>query len=217
MTPPNVTLATFINSPTKTLEDAMRRETLIGTSGAGSVSVQLPAMANNVLGTKLKIIFGYSGGAELDLAMERGELDGRAMPYFPTSRINVLIQTGLRKNPSLPESVPLLRDLGQSAEDKAVLGFLTNAIAVGWPIGTTPGVPAERVAALRQAFDATLSDPALLKDAAQEQAIIVRTGAEELVAIIDDLMATPADIKVKAKRAMEPKPEQQMKIETKGK
>jgi tripartite-type tricarboxylate transporter receptor subunit TctC len=209
MTPPNVTLSTGPNSPTRTLADAMRRETLIGTSGAGSVSVQLPAIANNVLGTKLKIIFGYLDGAELDLAIERGELDGRAMPWFPGHRTNVLIQTGLKKNPRLADSVPLLKDLGSSAEDKAILGFLSNAIAVGWPIGTTPGVPPERVAALRRAFDETLTDPLFLKDAAQENAIIERSSAAELVSVIDALYATPAEIRGKVKQAMEPKPEQQ--------
>jgi tripartite-type tricarboxylate transporter receptor subunit TctC len=209
MTPPNVTLSTGPGSATKTLADAMRRETLIGTSGAGSVSVQLPAIANTVLGTKLKIIFGYLDGAELDLAIERGELDGRAMPWFPGYRNNVLIQTGLKKNPRLPEAVPLLRDLGTSAEDKAILGFLSNTIAIGWPIGTTPGVPPERVAALRRAFDETLTDPLFLKEVAQENAIIERASAAELVSIIDALYATPPVIREKAKQAMEPKPEQQ--------
>jgi tripartite-type tricarboxylate transporter receptor subunit TctC len=209
MTPPNVTLSTGPGSPTKTLADAMRRETLIGTSGAGSVSVQLPAIANNVLGTRLKIIFGYTDGAELDLAIERGELDGRAMPWFPGYRNNVLIQTGLAKNPKLPDSVPLLRDLGRSAEDKAILGFLSNAIAIGWPIGTTPGVPPERVAALRRAFEETLADADFLKEAAQENAVIARTGADALAGIIDALYATPTEIRGKVKQAMEPKPEQQ--------
>jgi hypothetical protein len=208
MTAPNVTLSTGPNSPTRTLADAMRRETLIGTSGAGSVSVQLPAIANNVLGTKLKIIFGYSDGAELDLAIERGELDGRAMPYFPGYRNNVLIQTGLHKNANLPDSVPLLRDLGSTEEDKAILRFLSNAIAVGWPIGTSPGVPPERVVALRRAFDETLVDADFLKDAAQENAVIERTGADALVVLIDALMATPPDIRETAKRAMEPKQDQ---------
>jgi tripartite-type tricarboxylate transporter receptor subunit TctC len=217
MTPPNVTLSTGVNSQTRTLADALKRETLIGTSGAGSVSVQLPAIANNVLGTKLKIIFGYQDGAEIDLAVERGELDGRAMPWFPGYRTHVLTQTGLKKNPRLPDSVPLLKDLGTSAEDKAILGFLSNAIAIGWPMGTTPGVPPERVEALRRAFDETFSDPLFLKDAAQENAIIERSSANDLVSVITALYQTPTDIRAKVKQAMEPKPEQEGKRQGGGK
>ena len=78
----NQLLVVWHTSPTKTLEDAKKRDTTIGTTGAGSASVQYPAFYNNVLGTKFKIVFGYPGGSSIDLAMERGEVEGRGTnPY----------------------------------------------------------------------------------------------------------------------------------------
>ena len=210
----NQLLVTFKNSPTKTLEDAKRRETTIGSSGAGSVSVQFPAICNNLLGTKFKIIFGYPGGAEINLAMERGELDGRganpyasyvsSTTYVRDKSINMLVQLGVEKDPALPD-VPLLRELGKNAEDRAVLDFFSKAVAVGRPIATSPGVPAERVAALRQAFDATLRDPDFIRDAEKEQAEIRGMTGQELAKIVSDLIDAPDAIRAKAKLAMDPK------------
>jgi len=210
----NQLLVTWKNSPTKTLEDAKRRETTIGSSGAGSVSVQLPAICNNLLGTRFKIIFGYPGGAEIDLAMERGELDGRgsnpyasyvsSTPYIRDHSLNILVQLGVAKDPALPE-VPLLRDLGKSAADRAVLDFFSKAVAVGRPIATTPGVPADRVAALRQAFDATLTDPEFVRDAEKEKAEIRGMTGLELARIVSDLIDAPQEIRAMAKVAMDPK------------
>ena len=113
----NQLLVVWNTSPTKTLEDAKKRETLIGTTGAGSASVQYPAFFNNVLGTRFKIVFGYPGGREIDLAMERGEVEGRGInPYdgymaseptwIPEKKVIPLIQVGPEKEPALPD-VPL--------------------------------------------------------------------------------------------------------------
>ncbi len=109
----NQLLVTWHTSQTKTLEDAKRRVTAIGTTGAGSASVQYPSFYNNVIGTKFKIIFGYRSGAEIDLAMEREEVEGRGTnPYssymgsqptwIPQNKIIPLIQAGLEKEPELP-------------------------------------------------------------------------------------------------------------------
>ena len=116
----NQLLVVWHTSPTKTIDDAKKRVTTIGTTGAGSSSVQYPAFYNNVLGTKFKIVFGYPGGQHIDLAMERGEVEGRGTnPYsgwmaskptwIPEKKIIPLMQAGIEKEPALPD-VPLIID-----------------------------------------------------------------------------------------------------------
>jgi tripartite-type tricarboxylate transporter receptor subunit TctC len=210
----NQVLVTWHTSPTKTLKDATGRETVIGSTGAGSISVQVPALLNNVLGTKFKIIQGYPGGEEINLAMERGELEGRGtnpwVSYKATEPrlvaeklITPILQVGLAKDRDLPD-VPLMRDLARNAEDRAVFDFMSEAVAVGRPIATTPGVPADRVAALRAAFDKTLVDPEFLRDAENQRADLAPMNGAELEALVRKLIAAPADLKAKVKAAIEP-------------
>ena len=192
----------------------MPRETMIGSTGAGSISVQVPALLNNVVGTKFKIIQGYPGGEEINLAMERGEVEGRStnpwVSYKATEPrlvdeklIRPIIQIGLTKDRDLPD-VPLMRDLARNAEQQAVLDFVSEAVAVGRPVATTPGVPAERVAALRAAFDKTLADPEFLKDAENQRADLEPMTGAELEALVRKLIDAPTDLKAKVKAAIEP-------------
>jgi hypothetical protein len=207
-------LVTWHTSKTKTIKDAMARETVIGSTGAGSISVQIPALLNNLVGTKFKIIQGYPGGEEINLAMERGEVEGRGtnpwVSYKATEPrlvaeklITPIVQIGLGKDRDLPD-VPLMRDLAQNPEQQAILDFMSEAVAVGRPIATTPGVPAERVAALRQAFDKTLADPEFLKDAENQRADLEPQTGAELEALVRKMISAPADLKAKVKAAIEP-------------
>ena len=126
----NQLLVTWHTSATKTLEQAKQRVSTIGTTGAGSASVQYPLFYNSVIGTRFKIITGYRSGAEIDLAMERGEVEGRGTnPYssfmtthptwIPQNKIIPLVQAGVEKEPDLP-NVPLILDLPVRAQDRAV-------------------------------------------------------------------------------------------------
>jgi len=213
----NSLLVVWHTSPTKTFEDAKRRVTTIGTTGAGSVSVQFPAFYNNVLGTKFKIVFGYPGGQHIDLAMERGEVEGRgANPYsgwmaskptwIPQKLIIPLIQSGVEKEPALPD-VPLIVDQPVKPEDKPLLNFMAQAAAIGRPLATTPGVPAERVAALRAAFAATVKDPEFIATAAQENMEIRPMTGEKMQEIIVGLLNAPQDVRERMKIALQPKDE----------
>ena len=215
MSDSNQILAAWHTSPTKSLDDARRRETTIGTTQAGSISQQLTAFYNNVLGTKLKIVFGYPDGHDVDLAMQRGEVEGRGTntwasyvsisPHFVKDKLIVpLLQVGLQKDPALPD-VPLLRELGRSPDDQPLLDFMSKAVAVGRPIATTPGVPADRVAALRRAFDATLKDPLFIQEAEKERAEISAMTGEHLARIIRELIEAPAEIKARVRDAIQPK------------
>ena len=229
MSSSNQVLVTWHTSPTKTLADLMKRETLIGSTQAGSVSVQLPAVYNNILGTRIKIIFGYPDGKDVNIAMERGEVEGRATnpwasyvavdPHYVTDKLIIpIIQVGMKKEPDLPD-VPLLRDLGKdkSAADRAVLEFMSKAVVVGRPIATTPGVPAERVAALRKAFDDTLKDPEFIKEAKTQRAEIGPMTGAELAQIIKEVIETPADLRERVKRAIQPSGASQVPGGKKGK
>ena len=211
----NQLLVVHRSAKTQTLEEAKQRVTTIGTTGAGSASVQFPAFFNNVLGTKFKMVFGYPGGAEIDLAMERGEVEGRGTnPYtdymsakptwLPNKIVIPLIQTGLVKEPSLPD-VPLLSDQKVPPEDKPLLDFMSRSAAVGRPLGTTPGAPADRVKALRTAFQAMIKDPEFMVDAKKHNMDIRPMTGEQLDKLIRDIVDTPADIRERVKRALEPK------------
>jgi tripartite-type tricarboxylate transporter receptor subunit TctC len=213
----NQLLVVWHTSPTRTIADAQRRVTTIGTTGAGSASVQYPAFYNNVLGTKFKIVFGYPGGQHIDLAMERGEVEGRGTnPYsgwmaskptwIPQKLIIPLIQAGVEKEPALPD-VPLITEQAVQAEDKPLLDFMARASTVGRPLATTPGVPADRVAALRTAFAAMIKDPEFIATAAQENMEIRPMTGDKLQAIIFGLLSAPQDTRERVKVALQPKDE----------
>jgi tripartite-type tricarboxylate transporter receptor subunit TctC len=213
----NQLLVVWHTSPTKTLADAKKRETLIGTTGAGSASVQFPAFYNNVLGTRFKIVLGYPGGQDIDLAMQRGEVEGRGTnPYsgwmaseptwIPQKLIIPLVQAGMEKEPQLPD-VPLILDLPVKPADKPLLEFMARVATVGRPLATTPGVPPERVAALRAAFAATLDDPDFIATAEKEHMEIRPMTGDKLAGIITGLISSPDDIRERVKAALQPKGE----------
>jgi tripartite-type tricarboxylate transporter receptor subunit TctC len=218
----NQLLVVWHTSPTKTIEDAKNRVTTIGTTGAGSSSVQYPAFYNNVLGTKFRIVFGYPGGQHIDLAMEREEVEGRGTnPYsgwmaskptwIPEKKIIPLMQAGIEKEPALPD-VPLIVDQPVRAEDKPLLQFMANASTVGRPFGTTPGVPAERVAALRKAFEATIRDPEFIATAKKENMEIRPQTAEVLTQVVLGLLSSPQDVRDRMKVALQPRDEHTQEI-----
>ena len=211
----NQLLVVWHTSKVRTLEQAKTTETLIGSTGAGSVSVQLPAFYNNVLGTRFKIIMGYAGGQEVDLAMERGEVDGRGTntytgyqtskpQYLANKLIIPLIQVGMAREPDLPDT-PLLLEQQVQPQDRPLLEFMSKAITVGRPVATTPGVPAERVAALRKAFMDTLEDPDFMAEAKQQNAEVRPMTGEVLQATIRDLIEAPQAVRDRVQVALQPK------------
>jgi tripartite-type tricarboxylate transporter receptor subunit TctC len=194
----NQILVVWHTSPTKTLDDARRRETSIGTTGAGSASAHYPAFYNNVLGTKFKLVFGYTGGPTINLAMERGEVEGRGTNtyasylattphYIEQKLIRPIIQIGIRKDPVMPD-VPLLLDQEVAPENRAAVAFMSKAATMGRPFATTPGVPAERVAALRRAFDATMQDPAFIAEAQKLKEEIDPMKGENLAQLVREIL-----------------------------
>jgi tripartite-type tricarboxylate transporter receptor subunit TctC len=199
------------SSPTRTLQDARTRETPVAATGVGSIMTQLAAVYNNMLGTRFKVIYGYPSGPDMTLAMERGEVEGRSTSnpqvLGPSkaevaAKYNFLIQAGLRKFPDY-EEVPLLRDLAANAEQQAVFDFISKSVVVARPIATNPGVPPERVAVLRRAFDAAMADPLFLDEARRENLDIGTRSGEELQAILAEMLATPPSILAQVARAIQ--------------
>jgi len=197
MSEQNQILYTSPVSQTRTLDDAKRRETVIGATGIGSTSTQLIALYNNALGTKFKIIYGYPGGAEIALAVERGELEGRnttsppppfKMPDGSTGELHFLIQTGLKKHPDYP-NVPLLADLAKNPDEKEAFELISKASAVSRPFAVASAVPKERVDALRRAFEAAMKDPEFIAEAERLDLEIGLTNGEDLQKIVGDIIS----------------------------
>jgi tripartite-type tricarboxylate transporter receptor subunit TctC len=195
----NVT-ASWHTSGIKTLDDAKKREVTVGATG-GSTSSQYPKAMNALLGTRFKIVLGYPGGNDVNLALERGEVEVRgsnSWTSFKTTRpdwiaehkVNILVQIGLAKAPDLPD-VPLLMELGQNDDDRRLLRTLSASTHIGRPIFTTPGVPAERVAALRKAFDTMVHDPAFIEEAKREKFDIDPSTGEAMQTVVNEMMTIP--------------------------
>ena len=194
------TVALWHTTGIRNLEDAKRTAVTIGATGPNTSS-QIPLSINEILGTKFQIVNGYPGGNEINLAMERGEVGGRASaplsswkstrPDWLRNRlINVIVQIGLAKSPELPD-VPLLTDLAQNADDRAALQMISAPAAVGRPIFAPPGVPDDRVAALRDAFDATMKDAEFLAAAKQGDLDIAPVSGKDLQGIVAQIVNTP--------------------------
>jgi tripartite-type tricarboxylate transporter receptor subunit TctC len=196
----NNTTVTWHTSPVKTIEDAKKQEIPIGATG-NNTSAQFPKAMNALVGTKFKVVFGYPGGNDINLAMERGEVAGRGSnswgswkgtrpDWIRDKKINILVQIGLKKTADLPD-VPLLMDLAANPDDKAVLRLLSSPTAIGRPVLAPPGVPADRVKALRAAFDAMLKDPAFIEEAKKQNLDIEPVSGEELQQIVAEIAGVP--------------------------
>jgi tripartite-type tricarboxylate transporter receptor subunit TctC len=195
-----------------TIEDAKKKPLAIGATGASSPSVLYPQVSNNLLGTKFKIISGYPGGGDINIAVERHEVDGRGSDSWASMKsthpdwlrdhtINILFQIGPRRESDLPD-VPLWPELAGNDDQRQVLEILSGDVSVGRPILTAPEVPADRVKALRQAFDDTLRDPQFIEAAKQSNMEINPMGGEELQQIVGRIVSPSPRILAMVKDAI---------------
>jgi len=192
--------ATWHTSPIKTIQDAKTREVTVASTGATGNSATLPKILNTVLGTKFKLILGYST-SEARLAVERGEVDGICGLSYSTlkasnpdwivnKRINVLLQTGAKPQAGL-ENVPVLVDLVPNADDKKVIDVISFPEEIGRPFVMPPGTPKEMVTLVRRAFDAALKDPALLAEAEKTMLEVDPVTGEEMQQLLIRAYDTP--------------------------
>ncbi len=180
----------------------MKRDVVLGASGAGSPSSQVPQILNNVLGTKFKIINGFPATA-IDVAMERGEVEARGgisfgrlksfrRAWIEEKKVNLLVQIGLRPDAMFPD-VPLLETYARNEAERRIFRFMASSSMVGRPLVAPPGVPAERVAALRRAFDLTMQDKEFLAEAEKLRLDVEPVQAAELQALVAEIARTPAE------------------------
>jgi len=199
----NNTTVAWSASGVRSIDDVKAREVTVGATGA-STSSQYPRAMNALIGTKFKVVLGYPGANDINLAMERGEVAAKGSDswaawkatrpdWLAQKKINVLVQIGLRKDPEIGD-VPLMMDLARTPGDREVLKLLSVSVGIGRPLFAGPDVPAARVALLRKAFDETMIDPAFLKDAQDEHLDISPVSGLDLQALVEGVTATPRDI-----------------------
>jgi len=201
--------ATWKTSPVKTWDDMFKREFAFGASAVGDDTAGFALIMRNVFGAKVKLVTGYPGGNDVNLAMARQEVDGRCgwswtslksqKQWLPN--INVLVQFNLEKNPDLPD-VPWALERA-SAEQQQVLRLLIAPQYVGRPFFSSPDIPPERKAALRAAFDKTMKDPEFLAEAAKTDMEISPVSGATLDTFVAELYKTPKDVVAKAAAAIQ--------------
>jgi tripartite-type tricarboxylate transporter receptor subunit TctC len=202
---------TFVKdtSPIKSVQDAYRNEVILGASGRSSTVFIYPSVLSNVIGAKFKMVMGYPGSSEAMLAMERGEVEGHSTSleivralhptWLSDKKITVLVQYALRRHPELKD-VPTSWELGRNPEEQQILRIVANATEVGKMIMAPPAMPADRVQALRRAFDATMKDPEFVAELTANRVELGPMPGEELQKLVVELgNASPEIIdKVKA-------------------
>src|ERR1700722_9368601 len=197
----------------KTLEQVVEKEIILGGTGSGAGIVLLPVLVNNLLGTKFKIVTGYRTSEDVNLGMERGEVQARAFGFdsitsqhpdwITEHKVNFLVQSGTRRDKRLPD-VPLVTELARNDEQRRVFQLFSSAPALGQPYVAPPGLPADRLDVLRKAFAAMLRDKDFLADAEKIRFTIDAMNGDEVAEIVHQTTHAPTDIVAKAKAAINP-------------
>jgi len=209
---PNV-VNSWYTTGIKTIQDVMERELVVGAPGTNTTSVYYPRIMNALAGTKFKIVTGYPGGNDVNLAMERGEVGGRGsnswaswkathLDWITQKKIYILVQVALKRNQELAD-VPLMTELAKNDDDRKVLAFVSVDTEITRAIVTTPDTPPERVEALRRAFDATMRDPLFRAEAEKAGMDINPSTGEEAQRVADFIADTPSPVVTRAKALLE--------------
>jgi tripartite-type tricarboxylate transporter receptor subunit TctC len=209
-------LTVWHQTPVNTWKDVLTREITVGSSGVNSTPSFYGRLLSETLGLKLKIIVGYESQSRVFLAMERGEVDGYPSVFYsaltstrPTwlseKKVKLLVQVGLEKEPNLPH-VPAALDLVRTAEDKALVEAGAGPLGTGRPFLMPPDVPADRLAAMRQALMDTFKDPAFLADAKKRRLDVgsPRNGPELQALMQRIYRQTPANVVSRLRKIMNP-------------
>lgn len=198
----------------KTWQDIFDKGFIVGGTGSGSSMETLPRLLNALFNTNIKIISGYKGGDDVYLAMERGEVHGRcgglvasvstARPdWFPEKKVAVLIQVSLKRNQKFPD-VPSVLEFAKDPRTKEILEFALASQEMDRPILAPPGVPADRIALLRKAFDATMKDEQFLAEAQKMRISIDPQSGDAVAKLVARSYGMPKAIIEAASKAMNP-------------
>ena len=197
--------------PLKSTKDFLTRDIVLGGTGPGADTDLFPMTMNNVLGTHYKLISGYPGGNDINLAIERGEVQGRCgwswssvkstrANWLKDKLVQIPVQIGLRKHKDLPDT-PLVFDLAENPRERKILEVVFSGQPMGRPYAAPPGLPPDRLKVLRDGFMATMNDPAFLAEAKKGKLEIDAVSGEEVQDIVAKTFSTPKDIIEAAKEA----------------
>ncbi len=195
----------------KSVDDLRTIEVMTGSWGSTSETHVTMTLLNALVGTKFKIVSGYRGGSDVDLAIERGEVDGRMGSWTLLKNqhgrwlrdgfVVLPFQAGVGRHPELPD-VPLVETMATTDEARRVIEFQSSDTGIGWSLAAPPQLPPERLALLRQAFDALIADPEFLADAKQRNLEITPAKGQQLEDLIERTLATSPDALETLKRIL---------------
>jgi len=200
-------------SGVRTFEDAKKTQLVVGANGTSEDTYQYPALLNHMFGSKFKMVTGYPGGNDINLAMERGEVLGRCSIPWSTikatrkfwiddKKVNLLMQYSLGKHADLPD-VPLIMDLAKTDEQRNILKLIFGRQVMGRPLAAPPDVPKDRVAMLRKAFMDTMADKDFLAEAEKAKFEITPVSGEKIENLVLDVYRnTTPELAEKAGAAM---------------
>jgi tripartite-type tricarboxylate transporter receptor subunit TctC len=210
--PENEVILVWHTTGIRTFEELQKREVILGGTGAGSGIVIIPRLMNALLGTKFKIVTGYKSSEDINIALQRGEVEARAFSlssitaqrgdWLRDKKITILAQVGAKRAHEIPD-VPLALELAKSEEDRQVFKLVSASQGLGRPFVAPPGVPADRLAILRSALAATFKDKAFLADAEKLQLDIDAMSANEVTQLVRETVNAPANVIAKAKAAID--------------
>jgi tripartite-type tricarboxylate transporter receptor subunit TctC len=194
----------------QSLDDARRLETSLAGTGPGSIAETVPRLLNSLIGTRFKLVSGYPASSEAMLAMERGEIDGASSSWAAVKvgkqnwlrekKIRIILQTTPERIPELPET-PSLGEIGNTPEDKQVFALYASGSAIGRSLLAPPGIAAERVTALRAAFQAMVADPEFVADLQRTNVELAPLSGEQVAELVVRTLSVPAAVRERAKLA----------------
>jgi tripartite-type tricarboxylate transporter receptor subunit TctC len=199
-------------APVSHITEIATKEVLVGTTTVGTTMNDFPLLLNELLGYKFKLVRGYKGTPQINIATERGEIHGNAgvglasvktlsQTWIDEKKIKFIVQYNMRPSRELP-GVPMVMDLAKTDEQKTAMRLLFARTEYARPYFLPPDVPAERVRALRRAFDATMKDPAFVADAQKLQLELSPMTGEAMQALVADLATTPPAIVDRVRKAL---------------
>lgn len=211
--PETMLVMVWRSAPVATIDDLFHKDVIVGAAQLGTATMDNPLVANAALGTRFKIVSGYDGTNAIDLAMERGEVHGHAgigwvtakarnQQWFAEGKVRIIAQYGFRKHPELPDT-PLF-DLPADPVKRQMISVMFARQDFGRPLLAPPDIPAERLDALRRAYDRAMRDPDLLRDAARAQMDINPITGEELERLARDVAATSPEAVAALRDVLDP-------------
>ncbi len=203
--------AVFADTGVKSVGDLQKKTVHVGGTGPATVPTFLPNVLNKLVGTKFKVVEGYQSSEEVHLAMNRNEVSGICQSYpslqklsgqaLKSKKLRVLFNMETKRNPKLPD-VPSIFEHIKTDKGRQVMQFIALSTELGRPFAAPPGLPKERLAALRKSFDDTMKDANFNKEARKLRMEVVPVSGADLEKLVQNLYTIPKDVAKEAKKLM---------------